>query len=171
MRSASTPARIFIDASCFQVAHGSDHVSILNDQSPGASGITHASRQSTPGAIRYMRVREYSLRSGVTRTTSAPNWSWPSLKTVARTGNASPSVAFAGRVASATTGKTSMAGIRLRRRGSFVFTHTAYRVWGNDQTKFMGDVMALRSVVPEESFTGWQESVLCDISLPCESYT
>ena len=61
---------------------------------------------STIGAL------EWSVPSGATSTAVAATASWPSRKTVARTGNASPTTALAGNRPASATGETSTTGMR-----------------------------------------------------------
>ncbi len=59
-----------------------------------------------------MRTRACSVPSGAVRTAVAARASWPSRKTVASTGTASPTTALAGQRPSSTRGVTSSTGMR-----------------------------------------------------------
>ena len=111
--STSTPAGILRPAACCQVPIGSDHACDL--EGPGALDVGRDPGLVAVGPLRVLgqrhRVAAYAVR-GRSATTSAPSLSWPSRKTVAETGNGSPTVALAGCRPRSTRGMTSRMGIR-----------------------------------------------------------
>jgi len=79
---------------------------------PSASGVTWASKMSRPGVGPDIRTQEWSVPSGRVSTAVAATASWPSRKTVARIGMASPTTALVGQRPPSMTGWTARTGIR-----------------------------------------------------------
>ncbi len=107
----------FACALCSQVAHGSDHASTRNVQSPAASARTHACQTSRPHGSTWTIGVLVSVPSGEVSTALAFTASWPSRNTRAVTGKSSPATAFAGYAPPSTTGETFVIGMRPSPRG------------------------------------------------------
>ena len=89
------PAGILISALCTQVAHGSDQPSTRKVQAPSRSQLNSPAHQSKPTGVLGSIGNSFSLPSGSVVTIEALTASWPSRKTVARTGIRSPGTALA----------------------------------------------------------------------------
>ena len=91
------PAGILISAVWTQVSHGSLQPSTRNVQAPSVSSTTVAAHQSKPSGVVGCIGSRRSVPSGAVSTTVAFTASWPSRKTVARIGIASPTAPWPGR--------------------------------------------------------------------------